>query len=86
MSELKKKRKTPKKSHKFPRKDIVDHVESEGNGMLLLADRSDPSKIDVINSFGAQAKIVNGTLERNIKAISDKLKVKATFKVFIILE
>jgi hypothetical protein len=86
MSKLKKKKDQPKTSHKFPHQDIIDHVEYEGNGMLLLADRSDSSKMEVINSFGAEAKIVYDALDKRIKTVSDKLKVKATFKVFIILE
>lgn len=86
MSELKKKPRKPKVSHNFPHKEIIDHVEYEGNGMLLLADRSDSGKIESINSFGAEAKIVYDALEERIKLVSDKLKVKATFKVFIILE
>lgn len=85
MSELKKTKKSPSK-HQFPHKEIIDHVEYEGNGMLLLADRSEASKIELINSFGAEAKIVYEGIEEKIKTISDKLKVKATFKVFIILE
>lgn len=86
MSEVKKTRKAPKTKHSFPHKDIIDHVEYEGNGMLILADRSEASKIELINSFGAEAKIVHEKLEKKIKSISDKLNVKATFKVFIILE
>ena len=86
MSELKKKSSKPITGHKFPRKEIVDHVESEGGGFLLLADKSDESKIKRINSFGTEGLESYKLFEEKVNGLAKKLKVKATLKVFLILE
>ena len=78
-------KKTIKKQHKFPRKEIIDHVEYEGDSIITLADNSSID-IEVINSFGAEVKAEYADLVKKMREVSDKLKVKSTIKVFLILE
>jgi hypothetical protein len=78
-------KKTTKKKHKFPRKEIIDHVEYEGDSIITLADNSSID-VEIINSFGAEVKAEYAKLVKKMREASDKLRVKSTIKVFLILE
>ena len=80
------KKKEQKRGHNFPVQEIVDHVEYEGNGLMILADTSDEAKKNVVSSFGAEAKGLFNEMEKSLELLAKKHDVKSTVKVFLILE
>jgi hypothetical protein len=86
MTIAKKKTKTIKKKHSFPAKEIVNHVEYEGNGLMILADVSNEEKYVKINSFGIEAGESFKKIEKDLQELSQKHDIKLTLKVFLILE